>query len=184
MPDVTLLAVACPREVTLDPWYALRVRPRYERQVAQSIESKGFEVFLPLYLARRRWSDRMKDLELPLFDGYIFCRADLKVRLPILTTPGVIQFVGLGKTPVPVEESEIEALQRVVQSGAVTRPWPFLREGDKVRVDDGPLRSLEGILLRTEHDHNLVISVTLLQRSVAVRLEREWVTPLRPWLRN
>jgi len=178
------MAVACPNMAGEHPWYALRVRPRYEKQVAQSIESKGVSAFLPVYKARRRWSDRVKEIELPLFDGYVFCQVDVNARLPILTTPGVIQFVGIGKTPVPVEHHEMEAVQKLVHAGTSARPWPFLREGDRVRVDEGPLRSVEGILTSTERDDHLVISVTLLQRSVAVRVQREWVTPLRSWLRN
>jgi transcription antitermination factor NusG len=166
------------------PWFAVRVRPRYERQVADSIQSKGFSCFLPVYSARRRWSDRVKELELPLFDGYVFCQTDIDRRLPILTTPGVIQFVGVGKTPIPVEDHEMEAIRTVAQSGSLAKPWPFLRQGDRVRVDEGPLRSLEGILLSSERDDHLVVSVTLLQRSVAVRVEREWLTPVRSWLRN
>src|SRR5579871_262964 len=122
------------------PWYALRVRPRYEKQVAQSIESRGIRTFLPLYAARRRWSDRVKELELPLFDGYVFCQMDVSTRLPVLVIPGVIQFVGVGKTPVAVESHEIEAIQGVVGANGTVRPWPFLREGDRVRVDEGPLR--------------------------------------------
>ncbi len=72
----------------------------------------------------------------------------------------------------------------MVNAGTPAKPWPFLRDGDRVRVDEGPLRSVEGILLSTERDDHLVVSVTLLQRSVAVRVQREWVTPLRSWLRN
>src|SRR5258708_5979103 len=83
-------------------WFAVRVRPRYEKQVAQSIESKGVETFLPLYIARRRWSDRTQEVHTPLFDGYVFCHIDPASRLPILVTPGVLHFVGIGKTPVPV----------------------------------------------------------------------------------
>jgi transcription antitermination factor NusG len=170
------------------PWFAIRVRPRYEKQVAQSIESKNIHTFLPLYAARRRWSDRTKEVHVPLFDGYVFCQLDPAVRLPVLLTPGVFHFVGIGKTPVAVETSEIAALQKIVQfgsqSGAVVRPWPFLKEGDRVRVDDGPLRNTEGILLRGGDEDHVVVCVTLLQRSVAVKVDRSWLTPIRPWLRK
>ena len=164
-------------------WYAIRVRPRYEKQVAQSIESKGIETFLPLYVARRRWSDRTKEVQTPLFDGYVFCHIDPAERLPVLVTPGVMHFVGIGKTPLPVDDGEIAAIQTVVQSGSVVRSWPFLREGDRVRIDDGPLRNVEGILLRTGDGDQVVVSVTLLQRSIAVEVDRAWLTPIRAWLR-
>ena len=166
------------------PWFAIRVRPRFEKQVEQSIQSKGFATFLPLYAVRRRWSDRVKQVQVPLFDGYVFCQIDPEQRMPILGTPGVLHFVGIGKTPVPVDTSEITAIHTVVQSGSVIRPWPFLREGDRVRVDDGPLRNVEGVLLRVGDADQVVVSITLLQRSVAVRVERAWLTPLRSWLRT
>ena len=166
------------------PWFAIRVRPRYEKQVAQSIETKNIHTFLPLYAARRRWSDRTKEVHVPLFDGYVFCQLDPCLRMPVLVTPGVLHFVGIGKTPVPVELSEIEALQKVVQFGSVIRPWPFLQEGDRVRVDDGPLRNTEGILLHGGDGDHVVVSVTLLQRSVAVKVDRAWLTPIRSWMRK
>lgn len=166
------------------PWFAIRVRPRFEKQVEQSIQSKGFATLLPLYAVRRRWSDRVKEVQVPLFDGYVFCQIDPEQRMPILVTPGVLHFVGIGKTPVPVDTSEITAIQTAVQSGSVIRPWPFLREGDRVRVDDGPLRNVEGILLRGGDADQVVVSITLLQRSIAVRVERAWLTPIRSWLRT
>ena len=166
------------------PWFAIQVRTRYEKQVAQSIESKNIHTFLPLYAARRRWSDRTKEVHVPLFDGYVFCQLDPCERMPVLVTPGVLQFVGIGKTPVPVEPGEIAAIQKLVQFGSVVRPWPFLREGERVRVDDGPLRNVEGILLRGEDADEVVVSITLLQRSVAVKIDRALVTPIRTWMRK
>ena len=165
------------------PWFAIRVKTRYEKQVAQSIESKNVHTFLPLYAARRRWSDRTKEVHVPLFDGYVFCQNPIE-RMPVLLTPGVLHFVGIGKTPIPVEPSEIAALQKVVQFGSTVRPWPFLRQGERVRVDDGPLRNIEGILLSGEGGDEVVVSITLLQRSVAVKVHRAWLTPVRPWMRN
>lgn len=159
-------------------WVAVQVRPKSEKLVTTAISSKEIEVFLPLYTTRRRWSDRIKQLELPLFDGYVFCRLDLQYRMPVLTIPGVIQIVGVGKTPMPIAESEIAALQSVVKSGLPSMPWPFLQVGQKVRVEHGPLRDLEGILLQTKGAHRLVLSVSLLQRSVAVEVDRDCVAPI------
>src|SRR6266699_5591238 len=159
-------------------WVALHVRNRSEKLVETSLLSKGIEVFLPLYAARRRWSDRVKELQLPLFYGYVFCKLNLLHRMPALTIPGVIQFVGIGRTPVPIEEEEIVALQSVIKSGLPSMPWPFLQVGQKVRVEHGPLRDLEGILLQAKGSHRLVLSVSLLQRSVAVEVDRDSVTPI------
>src|SRR5512140_1203738 len=97
-----------PNQVVL-PWYALHVRPRYEKQISQTLKSKGFEEFLPLYTSRRRWSDRWKTIEFPLFPGYMFCRLSEEVRLPVLTIPGVIRIVGVGGQWIPVSEQEIQA---------------------------------------------------------------------------
>jgi transcription antitermination factor NusG len=167
-----------------NPWYALQVRPRFEKQVAQSIGAKGIKTLLPTYLARRRWSDRTKILELPLFDGYVFCQIEPDARLPVLVTPGVMHFVGVGKVPIPIDSLEIEAIERTIRSGVAAKPWPFMKTGDRVRVDEGPLRNLEGILMRAEGNDHVVISVTLLQRSMAIRMERAWLTPIRPWLHD
>ena len=166
------------------PWFAVRVRPRYEKQVAESIKSKNINTFLPLYAASRRWSDRTKEVHVPLFDGYVFCQLDPSLRMPVLVTPGVLHFVGIGKTPLAVEPSEMEALQKAMHSGSVIRPWPFLQEGDRVRVEAGPLRNTEGILLRGGEEDQVVISVTMLQRSVAVKVDRAWLTPVRSWTRK
>jgi transcription antitermination factor NusG len=166
------------------PWYAIRVRPRFEFQIGESIKAKGLTTFVPSYPARRRWSDRVKEIQVPLFDGYVFCQLDIAARLPVLLTPGVLHFVGVGKTPVAIEDSEIDVVHRVAGSGSPAKPWPFLRDGDRVRVDEGPLRSMEGILLRSEPQDYVVVSITLLQRSLAVRVDRSWLTPIRPWLRH
>jgi transcriptional antiterminator RfaH len=165
-------------------WVALQVRARSEKLVTSALTAKGIEVFLPLYSTRRRWSDRIKEVQLPLFDGYVFCRMDLQYRLPALTIPGVIQFVGVGKTPVPIEDGEIAALQAVMRSGLPSTPWPFLRVGQRIRVEHGPLRDLEGILLQAKGSHRLVLSVSLLQRSVAVEIDRDCVAPVQSRFRD
>ena len=162
------------------PWYALRVRPRFEKQVAATLVSKGYEGFLPLYRHRSKWSDRIKEVDLPLFSGYLFCRLDLNNRLPLLVTPGVIQIVGIGKTPHPVDETEIAALQTIVLSGLQANPRSYLNVGEKVRIEIGPLTGLEGILVALKGAHRLVVSVSLLQRSVAVEIDESWVVPTTP----
>src|SRR5258707_13539511 len=125
-------------------WYALRVRSRYENTVAAHLRGKGYESLLPLYKSQRPWSDRIKEFELPLFPGYVFCRFNPLDRLPILVTPGVVRVVGFGKNPVPVDDAEIAAIRIVVQSGLPRQPWPFLQIGQKERVECGRLCGLEG----------------------------------------
>ncbi len=160
------------------PWYALRVRSRYEHTVAAHLQGRGFESLLPLYKCRRRWSDRFKEIELPLFPGYVFCQFNSLNRLPILSIPGVVHVVGVGKTPLPIDESEIAAIQAAVKSRLPSQPWPFLKVGQRVRIEYGPLCGLEGILLDFRGSQRLVISVTLLQRSVAVQVDGAWVRPM------
>jgi transcription antitermination factor NusG len=161
------------------PWFALQVRSRFEQGVAEHLDGKGYEWFLPLYKCRKRWSDRIKEVEAPLFSGYLFCRLNPQDRLPILKTPGVIQIVGSNRIPIAVDELEIQAIQRMVASGIPNQPWPFLATGDRVLIESGPLSGLEGILVEFKGNHRLVLSVTLLQRSVAVEIDSAFVTSLR-----
>jgi transcription antitermination factor NusG len=165
-------------------WYALRVQSRLANIASATLRGKGYEEFLPLYRSRRRWSDRVKVLDQPLFPGYLFCRFDPQDRLlPVLTTPGVIGVVGAGKTPLPVSEEEVEAVKIILRSGVTAEPWPFLGVGSRVYIEHGPLAGLEGIVTNTDKGQRIVVSVTLLQRSVAVEIDRDWARPtaaLRP----
>jgi transcription antitermination factor NusG len=161
------------------PWYAVRIQSRLASVAATTLRGKGYEEFLPLYRSRRRWSDRFKELDLPLFPGYLFCRFDVTGRLlPILTTPGVIGIVGAGKTPLPIDEDEIEAVRAILRSGLAARPWPFLKVGSKVYIERGPLTGLEGIIANADKVYRLIVSVNLLQRSVAVEIDRDWARPI------
>lgn len=159
-------------------WFALQVRPRLEKFVSHSLVAKGYETFLPVYERHRRWSDRIKRSEVALFEGYLFCRLNDEARLPILSVPGVIRFVGIGNTPAVVDDTEITTLQGVARSGARMAPWPFLEIGQRLRIEQGPLRDLEGIVINCKGSYRVILSVSLLQRSVAVELDRESVHPL------
>jgi transcription antitermination factor NusG len=160
------------------PWFALQVRSRTEIGVENYLQSYGFECFLPLYTCRKRWSDRIKEVEAPLFPGYLFCRFNSQDRLPILKTPGVIQIVGCNRVPIPVDHREISAIQRLIGSGVPNQPWPFLAVGDRVSIQSGPLRGLEGILTDFKGNYRLILSVSLLQRSVAVEIDSAFVSSL------
>lgn len=159
-------------------WYAVQVRSRHEDVVARHLRVRGLEAFLPLYRERHRWSDRCEEVDLPLFPGYVFCQFNPLNRLPVLTVPGVVQIVGAGKTLLPIDDSEIAAIQSAVKSGLPTRPSAFLEIGQKVRIDCGPLCGIEGILLGFRGHQRLVLSITLLQRSVAVEINGEWIRPI------
>jgi transcription termination/antitermination protein NusG len=161
----------------LKPWFALRVKPNYEKPVSKALRGKGFEEFLPLYRSKRKWSDRVKVMDLPLFPGYLFCRLNLEERMPLVTTPGFLYIVGVGKNPHPVEESEVAAIQSMLRSGLPVTPWPSLVVGQRVQLQHGPLRGLEGVLTKIANQHRLYVSVTLLKRSVSVEVAPDWVKP-------
>jgi len=159
-------------------WYALKVRPRFERIVVTHLQSRGYDPFLPTYTVQHRWSDRVKSLGLPLFPGYLFCQLDLNNRLPILTAPGVNFIVGVGKTAEPIQESEIQAIRSVVESGLQYEPYSYITVGQMVRVEQGALMGLTGFVSDIKNSARLIISVNLLMRSVSVEIDRSWVKPL------
>jgi transcription antitermination factor NusG len=161
-------------------WFAIRTAAGREKAVATQLQSKGYEEFLPAYRSKRQWSDRIKELELSLFPGYLFCRFDFNNRLPILITPGVKLIVGYGKIPTPVSDGEIAALRRVVASGAAAEPHDYLTVGQRVRVREGSLAGIEGILLQVKNTFRIVLSVELLRRSVSVELDRAAIAPIAP----
>lgn len=162
------------------PWFAILVRTGREKTANLLLENSGYECLLPVSKSTRHWSDRTKVIEMPLFPGYLFCRMNPHNRLTVLMTPGVMQIVGVGKTPVPVEEEEIEAIQRVQKSGLSAMPWPYMQIGNVAQILEGPLRGLTGIIVRIKSGMKLVLSVSLLQRSVAVEVERSWIGEVQP----
>jgi transcription antitermination factor NusG len=162
------------------PWYAIRVKSQCEKMASDSLRYKGFEEFLPMYWSRRKWSDRIKVLQLPLFTGYLFCRFDLSERNAILTTPGVCLIVGQGRMPLPVDLDEIQNIRAAVSSGQTIQPWRGIEIGDNIRIEIGPLRGIEGKLLRFKGSSHLILGVQLLQRSIAVELDESWVVPTSP----
>lgn len=164
-------------------WYAIRVQAKFESLASDVLVGKGYESFLPIYKSVRQWSDRKKTLELPLFPGYLFCRFNPADRmLPIITTPGVMGVVSAGRTPLPVEDEEIAGLQLMLRSGIAPEPWPYLNSGSKVLIEHGPLAGLEAIVIQSPNRWRVVVSVELLQRSVAAEIDRAWVRELQPQL--
>lgn len=161
------------------PWFGLHIKSNFEKVTATILEAKGLEVYYPSFRSRRRWSDRVKEIDQPLFPGYLFCRFDPQNRLPILTTPGVLNIVGIAKTPAPIAESEISAVQRVVASGLGACPWPFIHVGQRIVIERGPLAGAEGILLKFKNRYRIVVSVSLLQRSISAEIDLETVSAVR-----
>jgi transcription antitermination factor NusG len=161
-------------------WFALQVRTRWESSTAVLLSGKGYQTLLPTYQAKKRWNGRVKQVSAPLFPGYVFCQFDALKRLPILVTPGVISVVGRGRFPFPVNENEISAIQTIVSSGFQAEPWPYLEVGQKIRIESDSLNGLEGILINFKGNNRIVVSVSLLRRSVALEIDRDCVRPVAP----
>jgi transcription antitermination factor NusG len=162
----------------IEKWFALQVRTRWESSTALLLSGKGYQTLLPTFKTKKRWNGRLREVDAPLFTGYVFCQFDAQKRLPILVTPGVVAIVGRGKVPLPVDDAEIAAIQAVASSGYRAEPWPFLELGQKVRIESDALQGLEGILINFKGNHRIVLSVSLLRRSVALEIDRSCVRPV------
>jgi transcription antitermination factor NusG len=154
-------------------WFAVRTQSRHEKTANRQLEFAGFETLLPLYSEERKWSDRKKTVNLPFFPGYIFVRlGDFpSYRVKVLRTPGVIDFVGKGGESGQIAEEEINNIRLLLSEGVFCRPHPYLAVGQRVRIRDGALAGIEGILTRVNNDHSLILTLDLIQRSLSVKIQ-------------
>jgi transcription antitermination factor NusG len=160
-------------------WFALLVRTHRERSVQTVLQLKGFEVFLPVVWTVRYYSGKKRNVEVPYFPSYVFCRFDPQACLPIVTTPDVYAVVGNGRHPEPVSASEIAQLRLLSNIGVDVERCPFVAVGDRVQVHRGPLVGLEGVLVSVKGSHRVVVSLTLLRRAVATEVSASDVSPSR-----
>ncbi|HEY6184942.1 MAG TPA: UpxY family transcription antiterminator [Terriglobales bacterium] len=151
-------------------WYAAYTCPRHEKRVAAQLREKQVECFLPLYQSIHHWKDRYKQLELPLFPGYVFVCIDLKDRLRVLQLSGVVRFVTFNGALAPIDPSELDTLRSVLDQNGDVQPHPYLTVGRKVRILRGSLSGIEGILVRKKDRYRVVISIDLIMRSVATEV--------------
>jgi transcription antitermination factor NusG len=156
-------------------WFAIVVKPRFDKAVARVLEAKGYETLVPTYRKCHTYGNRSKVSELPLFPGYVCCRFDAHSPLPILSTPGVVSLVGIRSVPVPLSETEINSLRAAISARVPFQPFPFLNVGQRVRITSGVLAGIEGIVLGPKPGLRLVLSITLLQRSVLLEIDRDHV---------
>ena len=163
---------------TVMPWWALYTRHQHEKTVAEILRSKGVEVFLPLYSSVRRWKDRKKLLEMPLFPGYVFVRGVVAQRLHVMTTPGVHMILSQGDRAALIPEDEIQAIRQTMEGNYHVEPHPFLKCGERVRVKRGSLGGVEGILVRKKNVFRLILSVQMLAQAVAVEIDAADVEPV------
>lgn len=152
-------------------WHALYTRHQHEKSIARLLSNTGHEVFLPAYSATRKSRERTKHLCLPLFPCYVFIRGGLDRRIQILTTPGVFAIVAWGGKPAIVPDEQIAVVRKMVEGSFPVEPYPYLEYGDRVRVASGPLRGLEGILIRKKNQFRLIVSFEMLGRSAAVEID-------------
>ncbi|HZU26226.1 MAG TPA: transcription termination/antitermination NusG family protein [Bryobacteraceae bacterium] len=158
------------------PWYALRVKSRCEFAASEALTAKGYTHLAPFWRSGHASSGRVvQDMDMPLFPGYVFCRFDAADPQPVLSTPGVVHVLSAGKKALPLDGREVAAIQAVCESGLRTRPWPFLQAGRRVVLQRGPLAGADGIVTESENELRLVVSLTLLQRSVATEIDAAWV---------
>jgi transcription antitermination factor NusG len=165
------------KEVELPAWYAVYTNGRHEKRVAELLRSREVDCYLPLYRSLRRWQDRKKEVDLPLFPGYVFARIAWHSRLRILTLPGVVQIVTFNGKPAPITELEVEQLRQALSSNRDVRPHPYLKIGKRVRVRSGLFAGFSGILVRRRHGCRLVISINLIMRSLSVEIDESEVEP-------
>lgn len=169
-----------PSPSTPPEWYAVRCRSKCEGVASSNLQAKGYQQFLPLVRSRRRWSDRTKELSVPLFPGYVFCRFHAAHRVPILESAGVAGIVAFGPRLASIPAEEILAVETMLRLCQNVEPFPSLPIGQKIRIEHGPLAGVEGIVIALKNGFRLVASVTLLQRSVSVELDRDWACPVAP----
>ena len=167
------------RPVDVMQWYAVRTRSRHEKMVIRQLEERGVETFLPLFTETRRWSDRKKQVQFPLFPGYAFVHFAYapESRLNILRAEGVVGFVGTHGQGIAIPQEQIESIQAIMKSDVAFAVHPYLKIGQRVRIRGGSLEGTEGILVGKKSDGMLVISIDLIQRSLAIRLHGYDVEP-------
>jgi transcription antitermination factor NusG len=149
------------------------VRHRSEKKVALALNRKGFNAFLPMIRLKRQWSDRVKEVEFPLFPCYLFCQFRPKDELAVVCTPNVLSGVGADEHPIPVHDSEIAALQRVLASGLDVEPWPYPSSGPVVKITRDPLRDVKGVVVRQGETCRFVVGIEAIQSAVAAKIPPE-----------
>lgn len=159
-------------------WFAAYTSANHEKRVSQQLTVRAVEHFLPVYSSVRRWKDRRVILEMPLFPGYVFVRLAFCDRLRVLQVPGVARLVGFDGAPAVILDSEIESLRGGLAAGARVTPHPYLRAGRRVEVKSGPMAGTQGILLKRKRGARLIVSIELIQRSVAVEVDESAVEPV------
>ena len=154
-------------------WYAVGVKPRHEKSASLLLQLKGLQTLVPLTRKLHQYKSRKRAFDLPLFPGYVFCHFDTTACLPVLSTPSVTKILGSGRTPIPIEDSEITSLQIAVREKLSVQSHPYLERGSQVSITEGPLTGLKGIVSDLRSPLRVVLSVSMLRRSVVVEVDTQ-----------
>lgn len=162
-------------------WYAVYTCANHEKGVAQQLTGRSIELFLPVYESMRRWKDRRKLLQLPLFPGYVFVRLALRHRFQVLQIPGVVRLVGTNGMPTPLFDEEIYSLRQALENEVRAEPHPYLNlsKGRRVRITTGSLAGREAIVVRHKGRQRVVISTELIQRSIMLDIDALDLSPIK-----
>lgn len=177
--DAEASAIATPDTYAQTLWYAGYTASRHEKRVAEQLQQRDVEHFLPLYETVHRWRNGRHRVQLPLFPGYVFVRIALRDRLRALEIPGFVRLVGFSGLPLPLPDAEIDAMREALHAGIQAEPYPYLTVGMRVEISNGPLQGMKGILLRRQGKCRVVISVDLIMRSMVVEVDSTDVVPVR-----
>ena len=160
-------------------WLAVYTKPRHEKAVEKEFQKKGFEVYLPMLKERRKWSDRKKWVEFPLFRSYLFVRTKIKNTLFVLQTLGVVKVIKFGEEVAVVRNESIEAIKLMIEGGYNPEPLNYFIKGDPVEVKDGPLKGLVGEVIRLDKNDRLVVRVDAIQHSISIQIDRGFLKPIK-----
>jgi transcriptional antiterminator NusG len=154
-------------------WFATYTYPRHEKAVADQLAQKGVEMFYPTISTVSQWKDRRVNLEIPLFSGYVFARICAIEKAKILSVRSVIKILSVRGAPVPVSDDEIDSVRLCIQRGAKLQNYSFPVVGDRVRVKRGVFEDLEGTVVRHNNGCKLIVSISLIQQSVALEISAD-----------
>ena len=160
-------------------WIAVYTRPKHERMVKQELEKKGFETYLPMLRKRRKWSDRKKWIEFPMFRSYVFSRITFNQVLPVLETIGVVKVIKFGKEPAVIKDQHLEGIKLMIEGGYNPQTTDYFLRGDQVEVRDGPLKGMTGEVVRLDDHDRLVIRIDAIQHSLSVQIERRFLKNIK-----
>jgi transcriptional antiterminator NusG len=160
-------------------WFAVRTKPRHEKKAAAELQEKGISALLPLSCEKRQWSDRQRVVEMPLFPQYLFVRMvqSVQTRLSVLRTNGITNFVGARGVGLPIPDEQIERIQTVLGQGIPVASHLFVNVGKRIRIRGGALDGVQGILTAVNGDETLIVSVDLIQRSLAIQISGFTIEP-------